>query len=233
MTTKMELLNKLRSHDNKVALQAVEALKVRGWLEDGSLRGVALCHAQLQGADLMKANLSTIDFHQAQMEWSDLSMANLTGAKLTRASLAGANLEKANLENADLYKTNLRYIRNLTDAQLAKAKRLCGAVMPDGKVSKPIEEEEKRLFARGSEIATRILTRAGCDPSTIFSTPPMGSNPSGTIRIGNLVDAHLRTDVAGLYVCDTSVLPEPDGLPPVLTIIALGKRLVAEELAAN
>jgi hypothetical protein len=109
--------------------------------------------------------------------------------------------------------------------------RLNGSVGPDGQVSKPIEEEEKRLFARGSEIATRILIRAGCDPSSIFSTPPMGSNPSGTVRIGNLVDTDLRTEVPGLYVCDTSVLPEPDGLPPVLTIIALGKRLVAEQLA--
>jgi choline dehydrogenase-like flavoprotein len=109
--------------------------------------------------------------------------------------------------------------------------RLNGSVGPDGQVSKPIEEEEKRLFAHGSEIATRILTRAGCDPSSIFSTPPMGSNPSGTVRIGNLVDTDLRTEVPGLYVCDTSVLPEPDGLPPVLTIIALGKRLVAEQLA--
>ncbi len=109
--------------------------------------------------------------------------------------------------------------------------RLNGSVMPDGRVSKPIEGEETRLFARGAEIATRILTRAGCDPSTIFSTPPMGSNPSGTVRIGNLVDTDLRTEVAGLYVCDTSVLPEPDGIPPVLTVIALGKRLVAEQLA--
>ena len=109
--------------------------------------------------------------------------------------------------------------------------RLNGYVMPDGKVSKPIEEEERRLFAQGAEIATRVLTRAGCDPSTVFSTPPMGSNPSGTIRIGNLVDTDLKTELPGLYVCDTSVLPEPDGLPPVLTIIALGKRLVAEQLA--
>ena len=132
MTTKMELLNKLRSHDNKVALQAVEAMKVRGWLEDGSLRGVALCHAQLQGADLMKANLSTVDFHQAQMDWADLSVTNLTGAKLTRASLAGANLEQANLKDADLYKANLRFVRGLTDAQLSQAKRLWGAIMADG-----------------------------------------------------------------------------------------------------
>ena len=132
MTTKMELLNKLRSHDNKVALQAVEALRVRDWLEDGSLRGVALCHAQLQGADLMKANLSTADFHQAQIDWADLSMANLTGTKLTRASLAGANLEQARLKDADLYKANLRFVRGLTDAQLSQAKRLWGAIMPDG-----------------------------------------------------------------------------------------------------
>jgi uncharacterized protein YjbI with pentapeptide repeats len=132
MTTKMELLNKLRSHDNKVALQAVEAMKVRGWLEDGSLRGIALCHAQLQGADLMKANLTTVDFHQAQMDWADLSMSNLVGAKLTRASLAGANLEQANLKDADLYKANLRFVRGLTDAQLSQVKRLWGAIMVDG-----------------------------------------------------------------------------------------------------
>ncbi|HBX69338.1 MAG TPA: hypothetical protein DEH25_08120 [Chloroflexi bacterium] len=132
MNTKMELLNKLRSHDNKIALQAVEALRARGWLEDGSLQGVALCQAQLQGADLMKANLSIVDFHQAQMDWADLSLANLTAAKLTRASLAGANLEQANLKGADLYKTNLRYARGLNDTQFQQVKRLWGAIMPDG-----------------------------------------------------------------------------------------------------
>jgi len=132
MNTKLELMNKLRSPENKVALQAVEELRVRGWLGDGSLRGVALCHAQLQGCDLMDANLSTIDFHQAQLAWVDLSNANLMGAKLTRADLSGANFSKANLTGADLYKANLRGANNLTDEQLMKAKRLWGATMPDG-----------------------------------------------------------------------------------------------------
>jgi choline dehydrogenase-like flavoprotein len=50
------------------------------------------------------------------------------------------------------------------------------------------------------------------------------------VRIGELVNADLQTEIAGLYACDTSVLPEPDGLPPVLTLLALGKRLVKEQL---
>jgi uncharacterized protein YjbI with pentapeptide repeats len=114
MSTKLELMNKLRSPDNKVVLQAVEELRVRGWLGDGSLRGVALCQAQLQGCDLMGANMSTIDLHQAQLTW------------------AGANFSKADLTGADLYKANLRGANNLTDEQLKRVKRLWGATMPDG-----------------------------------------------------------------------------------------------------
>jgi uncharacterized protein YjbI with pentapeptide repeats len=132
MSTKLELMNKLRSPDNKVVLQAVEELRVRGWLGDGSLRGVALCQAQLQGCDLMGANMSTIDLHQAQLTWADLSNANLMGAKLTRANLSGANFSKADLTGADLYKANLRGANNLTDEQLKRVKRLWGATMPDG-----------------------------------------------------------------------------------------------------
>ncbi len=108
---------------------------------------------------------------------------------------------------------------------------LAGSIGPDGVVSKPIGEEEHAKLARGSEIATRILTRAGCDPDSIVDAPLRGSHPGGTVRIGELVDSDLRAEIAGLYVCDASVLPEPMGLPPVLMLIGLGKRLVAEQLA--
>lgn len=132
MVTTIELINKLRNPENRIALQAVEELRARGWLSDGSLRGIALCQAQLQGADLMEADFSNIDFHQAHLEWSDLSMADLRGSKLTRATLYGANFSQANLLRADLYKANLRAALNLTDEQLSKVKRLWGAIMPDG-----------------------------------------------------------------------------------------------------
>ena len=132
MKTKLELINKLRSPDNKYALQAIEEMRVRGWLSDNSLKGIALCNAQLQGADLMNAQLIGVDFHQARLEWTDFSGANLFGVKFTRANLSGCNFNSANLANADLYKANLRGARNLTDEQLSTVKRLWGAIMPDG-----------------------------------------------------------------------------------------------------
>jgi len=133
MVTTFELINKLRSPENRTALKAVEELRARGWLSDGSLRGIALCQAQLQGADLMNADFSDVDFHQAHLEWSDLSMADLRRAKFTRATLYGVNFSQANLLRADMYKANLRDARNLTDDQLSKVKRMWGAIMMDGK----------------------------------------------------------------------------------------------------
>jgi len=132
MYTRAQLVRKLRSPDNKRVLQAVEELRVRGWLSDGTLSGIALCHAQLQGADLMSANLSAVDFHQAHLAWADLSLADLSGARLARANLQGANLDHADLSGTDLFKANLTEVRNLTDAQLVKTTRLWGAIMVDG-----------------------------------------------------------------------------------------------------
>jgi uncharacterized protein YjbI with pentapeptide repeats len=132
MTTLMDLIRKLRSPDNKNVLQAIEELRARGWLEDGSLSGIPLCHAHMQGADLFKADLTSVDLHQAHMDSSDLSLANLTGTRLTRADLRGANMNRSVLEQTDLFKANMRDVRNLTPAQLTQAKRLWGAVMPDG-----------------------------------------------------------------------------------------------------
>lgn len=132
MATLMDLIRKLRRPDNKCVLQAIEELRARGWLEDGSLKGIPLCHAHMQGADLFKADLSSVDLHQAHLGSSDLSLSNLTSARLTRADLRGANLNRAILEGTDLFKADLREVRNLAPAQLTHAKRLWGAVMPDG-----------------------------------------------------------------------------------------------------
>ncbi len=134
MTSKIELINKLQGPENRHVLQAVEEARTCGFLMDGSLRGIALCQAQLQGANLGSADLAFVDFHQASLDHADLSGARLQAAKLNRASLQGANLERADLTNADLYKINLRGAVNLTEEQLAKANQLFGSVMPDGSV---------------------------------------------------------------------------------------------------
>ena len=132
MVNFMDLVRKLRSSDNKRVLQAIEELRVRGWLHDGSLKNIPFCHAQMQDADLLGANLTNVDLHQAHLEHADLSQADLTGARLSRANLQSANLSQTILANADLFKADLQNTLNLTDEQLAEAKRLWGAIMPDG-----------------------------------------------------------------------------------------------------
>jgi choline dehydrogenase-like flavoprotein len=47
-----------------------------------------------------------------------------------------------------------------------------------------------------------------------------------------VVNTELETQIKNLYVCDSSIIPEPMGLPPVWTIIAFGKRL-ARRLATE
>jgi hypothetical protein len=134
MISKIELINRLQSQENKNVLQAVEELHTCGMLSDGSLRGIALCQAILQGADLKEADLCYVDLHQANLDEADLSGAKLQAAKLNRASLRGVNLENTDLTNADLYKVNLRGARNLTDGQLSKLNELFGSIMPNGSV---------------------------------------------------------------------------------------------------
>ena len=132
MITLSHTLSKVRGPDNKQVVKAVEELRARGWLEDGSLEGVRLCHAHLEGADLFKASLRRVDFHQAHLHEADLSGADLTKAKLARADLRGVNFSGAILTEADLLKANLVGARNLTEEQLSQTKRLCYATMPNG-----------------------------------------------------------------------------------------------------
>lgn len=131
-TTVMQLIRKLHSEDSKTVLQAVEELRARGWLGDGSLQGAILRYVHLQGADLYKANFQGADLSMANLQGADLSMANLQEADLSMTNLQGADLSMANLRDADLRKANLWGARNLKDEQIAQAKRLWGATLPDG-----------------------------------------------------------------------------------------------------
>jgi hypothetical protein len=134
MTTVTDLIRKLRATDNRRVVQAVDELRRHGWLADGSLQGVPLCHAHLEWANLRGADLRRVDFHQACLAAADLSGADLAAAKLTRVDLRDAVLKGANLSGADLFKSDLTGVRFLADEQLAQARRLWGAIMPDGEL---------------------------------------------------------------------------------------------------
>lgn len=93
------------------------------------------------------------------------------------------------------------------------------------KIVKYSTSDDVALLAAGSAIAGSILKEAGVDPKTLTSTPARGAHPGGTAAIGEVVDTNLETEVSGLYVGDASVFPSAPGAPPLLTILALARRL--------
>jgi choline dehydrogenase-like flavoprotein len=106
-----------------------------------------------------------------------------------------------------------------------------GRVYADGRVSKPVTASDRAKLQQGSDLCREILVKAGVDPKSIVVSRVQGAHPGGTAAIGEAVDRNLETKIAGLFVCDSSVLPTAPGLPPMLTIGALGKYL-AKKLAA-
>jgi choline dehydrogenase-like flavoprotein len=102
---------------------------------------------------------------------------------------------------------------------------LNGRVNLDGTISKHITNEERYKLDKGANLAEKILKRAGAKPESIYSAPIGAAHPGGTARIGQVLNTELETQIKNLYVCDSSIIPEPLGLPPVWMIIAFGKRL--------
>src|SRR6266566_825417 len=101
-------------------------------LSQANLREADLSRANLDGADLSEAFLS-----EARLFLTDLSEADLRETDLRETDLSLANLNGANLSSARRRKTGLSGFdipprTKVTDEQLAKAKNLKGAIMPDG-----------------------------------------------------------------------------------------------------
>lgn len=107
---------------------------------------------------------------------------------------------------------------------------LGGRLTDRGGVRKLLTAADKRIARQGYENAQRVLRSAGA--TDIYKTWYLAAHPGGTVKIGHLVDTDLKSPIDRLYVCDCSVIPEAWGLPPSLTLVALGKRL-ARRLAAQ
>ena len=90
-------------------------------------------------------------------------------------------------------------------------------------VYKNITEKDEELLSKGFKEASNILLDIGVN--RIYKTIPRGSHPSGTCAVGKVVNKDFETEIDGLFVCDASVFPESLGLPPILGIIAIGKKL--------
>ncbi|HZW83548.1 MAG TPA: GMC family oxidoreductase N-terminal domain-containing protein [Candidatus Deferrimicrobium sp.] len=106
---------------------------------------------------------------------------------------------------------------------MVKVRDELGGSIRKGKVHKEFTESDKAKMRQGEERAREILVTAGA--RKLYSTVWTSAHPGGSARIGEVVDSNLKTEYDNLYVCDCSVIPTEWGLPPTLTLLALGKRL--------
>lgn len=100
-----------------------------------------------------------------------------------------------------------------------------GGVSDKERVSKKPTTGDMVRLKEGSGLAEKILLQAGVERRDIIFTAPRAAHPGGTAPIGDTVNSDLETVIRGLYVCDSSVFPSSPGAPPIVTIIALAKRL--------
>lgn len=130
------------------------------------------------------------------------------------SSFIKGNIDNENVEDKDILSI---MVKTADDAK--------GYIDDDGEVVKINTIQDIRYLAEGVATAGFVLREAGVDPSTIGSTVYRGAHPGGTAAIGKVVDSNQETNIKGLFVSDASVLPISPGKPPILTILALSKRL--------
>ena len=100
-----------------------------------------------------------------------------------------------------------------------------GKVNNDGTISKQLTEKDRAKLEEAHEINREILIAAGAKPESIFTGIYESGHPCCTAPIGKIVDENQETEIENLFVSDASVFPSPLGMPPILTIVALSKRL--------
>jgi choline dehydrogenase-like flavoprotein len=157
---------------------------------------------------------------------TEVQMVGLVKGKNFVLSPHFSSFIKGNIDNPDVEDKDIFSIMVKTPDESK------GYVSSDGFVQKTNTIEDIRYLAEGVATAGFILEKMGVDPNTIGSTVYRGAHPGGTVKIGKAVDSNLESEIHNLFVCDASVLPVSPGKPPILTILALAKRL-ADYLLKN
>jgi hypothetical protein len=108
----------------------------RGNMESANLAWTDMRHSNLQGVDLWLANLEGASLDRADLKEARLGRVHLQEADMEDADLEGANLWGAQLQGAELERANLNKVflqeADVATRQLAQAKSLAGATLPDG-----------------------------------------------------------------------------------------------------
>ncbi len=97
------------------------------------------------------------------------------------------------------------------------------------KINKSLTDKDKSKLNEAVEICREILTRLGAKRDDIFLGTVNAGHPGGMLPLssdqaGTLHSQHLPENV---YVADSTLFPKSLGNPPILTIVALAKKVAA------
>ena len=118
----------------------------------------------------------------------------------------------------------LRYKKTLS-IMIKVRDGLDGRINLDESFSKPLDNDTWWKLNKGAVLAEEILMKAGVKRDDLVQTGVIAAHPGGTVRIGELLDKDCQTPIQNCYCMDTTIIPEPWGLPPTVTVVAMAKRL--------
>jgi len=95
------------------------------------------------------------------------------------------------------------------------------------KVKKSLSEQDKRRLEEAVSISKEILLRLGAKKEDMFLGTINAGHPGGMLPLSELEaeSFHNPRLPGNLYVADATLLPKSLGNPPILTIVALAKRV--------
>jgi choline dehydrogenase-like flavoprotein len=96
-----------------------------------------------------------------------------------------------------------------------------------GRLDKGLTDQDRKRLAEAEALCRRILEDFGVKPATIFTGSLNAGHPGGMLPL-TAADAetlHPKRLAENLYVADASLLPQSLGNPPILTIMALARKV--------
>jgi len=103
-----------------------------------------------------------------------------------------------------------------------------------GRLDKTLTVEDRRRLAEAEALCRNLLVRLGARPEDIFVGTLNAGHPGGMLPLTEADASTLHPDrlPANLYVADATLLPRSQGNPPILTILALARRVARVAAAA-
>jgi len=108
--------------------------------------------------------------------------------------------------------------------------------VPDGRgrLDKGLTARDRARLKEAEALCRQILTDFGVDPASIFTGTLNAGHPGGMLPLtsDDAETLHPQRLPRNLYVADASLFPQSLGNPPILTILALARRVARSSMKA-